>query len=86
MYQNDYPNNAAPSGHTFYSLISFLYLRRWRPRLQPIWLIVLLLILVSTLLTRQHYVLDVITGLVLGYLAYLAGRYIQSKLNLKFAS
>lgn len=86
LYQNDYPNNAAPSGHTFYTLISFLYLRRWNPKLQLIWLVVMLLILASTLLTRQHYVLDIIIGLVFGYLTYLAGRYIQSKWDLRFAS
>ena len=86
LYQNDYPHNAAPSGHTFYTLISFLYIRRWRPKLQIVSLIVAILIITSTLLTKQHYVLDMITGLILGFMAYRAGRYIQRKRNLKFAS
>ena len=86
LYQNDYPNNAAPSGHTFYTLISFLYLRQWKPKLQPVWLVVMIVILASTLLTRQHYILDVITGLILGFLAYWAGRLIQRKWDLRFAS
>lgn len=84
LYQNDYPHNAAPSGHTFYTLISFLYIRRWRPKLQIASLIVAILIITSTLLTKQHYVLDMITGLILGFMAYRAGRYIQRKWDLGF--
>jgi len=86
LYQNDYPHNAAPSGHTFYTLISFLYIRVWNPKVQGISLTIALLIIASTLLTKQHYVLDVISGLILGFIAYWTGRYIQKKWNLKFAS
>jgi membrane-associated phospholipid phosphatase len=86
LYQNDYPHNAAPSGHTFYTLISFLYINRWMPRLKIISLIVAILIIASTLLTKQHNVLDVIAGFLLGLLAYWVGRNIQSKWNLMFAS
>lgn len=86
LYQTDYPHNAAPSGHTFYTLISFLYIRRWRPKLQIVSLIVAVLIIVSTLLTKQHYVLDMVTGLILGFMTYWAGRYIQRKWDLRFAT
>jgi membrane-associated phospholipid phosphatase len=86
LYQNDYPHNAAPSGHTFYTLISFLYIRVWNPKVQGISLTIALLIIASTLLTKQHYILDVISGLILGFIAYWIGRYIQKKWNLKFAS
>jgi membrane-associated phospholipid phosphatase len=86
LYQNDYPHNAAPSGHTFYTVISFLYIKRWNPKVQGISLTVALLIIASTLLTKQHYVLDVISGLILGCIAYRAGHYSQKKWNLKFAS
>jgi membrane-associated phospholipid phosphatase len=86
LYQNDYPNNAAPSGHTFYTLISFLYLRNWKRSFWLLWLIALLIILASTLLTKQHYVLDIVTGLILGFIAYHFGRYVQNKFNLQFAS
>jgi membrane-associated phospholipid phosphatase len=86
LYQNDYPHNAAPSGHTFYTLISFLYINRWMPRLKIISLIIAILIIASTLLTKQHNVLDVIAGFLLGLLAYWVGRNIQSKWNLMFAS
>jgi len=86
LYQNDYSHNAAPSGHTFYTLISFLYINRWMPRLKIISLIIAILIIASTLLTKQHNVIDVIVGLLLGLLAYWVGRNIQSKWNLMFAS
>jgi membrane-associated phospholipid phosphatase len=86
LYQNDYPHNAAPSGHAFYTLISFLYIKRWFPKVQLISLIIALLIIASTLLTKQHYVLDVISGLILGVIAYWTGRYTQKKWNLEFAS
>jgi membrane-associated phospholipid phosphatase len=86
LYQNDYPHNAAPSGHTFYTLISFLYIKLWHPKFQGISLTIALLIIASTLLTKQHYVLDVISGLILGFIAYCTGHYTQKKWILKFAS
>jgi membrane-associated phospholipid phosphatase len=86
LYQNDYPHNAAPSGHTFYTLMSFLYIKAWKPKFCGISLTITSLIIASTLLTKQHYVLDVVSGLILGFIAYWAGRYTQKKWNLKFAS
>jgi membrane-associated phospholipid phosphatase len=86
LYQNDYPHNAAPSGHTFYTVISFLYLRLWQPKVWAISLIIALLIIAATLLTKQHYVLDVVSGLVLGFFAYRIGRDAQKKWRLNFAS
>ena len=86
IYQTDKAYNAAPSGHTFYSVLSFLYLRRWKPNYWPIWIVATLLILASALLTKQHYVLDIVFGLALAILAYAVGRFSQTKWNLKFAS
>ena len=86
LYQNDFPHNAAPSGHTFYTLISLLYIKRWRPRLLTMSLTIAVLIIASTMLTKQHYVVDVLSGLVLGFTAYWAGRFIQNKGNLTFAT
>ena len=86
LYENDYPHNAAPSGHTFYTVISFLYLRLWKPKVRGIALTLALLIIASTLLTKQHYVLDVVSGLILGITAYWIGRHTQKKWHPKFAS
>ncbi len=73
MYQTDKVYNAAPSGHAIYTTLSFLYLSKWKPRYRLIWLAGALLILVSTLLTGQHYVLDVISGVALALPAYIVG-------------
>ena len=86
LYHNDFPHNATPSGHTFYTIITLLYINRWKPKLQIISFSIAFLIIASTLFTKQHYLLDILTGLILGFLAFLIGRYIQSKYNLKFAS
>ena len=86
IYQTDKAYNAAPSGHTFYSVLSCLYLSRWKPNYRPIWIVATLLILASALLTKQHYVLDIISGLALAILAYAVGRFSQTKWNLIFAS
>ena len=86
LYQADRSYNAAPSGHTFYTLLSCLYLSRWRPKLKIVWAVIAALIILSTLFTRQHYILDVVCGLVLAVLAYIAGRFAQKKWNLEFAS
>ena len=79
LYATDKAYNAAPSGHTFYTLLSFLYLSRWKPKLKPIWLVIALLILASTLLTRQHNILDLVLGFILGISAYLSGQMIEMK-------
>jgi membrane-associated phospholipid phosphatase len=86
LYQTDKFYNAVPSGHTFYTLVSVLYLARWKPRGMTIWIILGALIIASTLFTHQHHVIDVITGLTLGILSYYWGLLIQRKWNLKFAS
>lgn len=79
LYQADLAYNAAPSGHAFYSTISFLYLARWKPQFKLIWLASWLIILASTLFTRQHNILDLVSGVILGLAAYAAGIYISRK-------
>ncbi|MFA5308441.1 MAG: phosphatase PAP2 family protein [Dehalococcoidales bacterium] len=86
LYRHDFPQNAAPSGHTFYTTISFFYFRLWQPRYWGIALIIAIMIIASTLLTKQHYVLDVIAGLALGIISYGLGRYAQKRWSLEFAS
>jgi membrane-associated phospholipid phosphatase len=85
LYQSDKPYNAAPSGHTYLTLVFALYLNRWHPKHKWIFSIVALAIIASTLLTKQHYVLDVVTGLIMGIGGYVVGRYAQSKLMSRVA-
>jgi membrane-associated phospholipid phosphatase len=75
LYQADKTYNAAPSGHAMYSTLAFVYLARWKPRLWPLWLGGAVLVFAAALLTKQHNVLDVVIGVILGGAAYLAGLY-----------
>ncbi len=65
----DRPFNMLPSLHVAIAVIVWDALRRQIPSLwQPVWHIWCVLIVVSTLTTWQHYLLDVATGLLLGIL------------------
>jgi membrane-associated phospholipid phosphatase len=86
LYEADRSYNAAPSGHTFYTLIICFFASRWVEKLSWLWWVIATLIIFSTLFTKQHYVLDLVYGLALAVLAYDAGRLIQKRWNLKFAS
>ena len=46
-----------------------LFFARWYPRYKPLWIVILIVVSLSTLFTAQHYILDVIGG----YLVALAG-------------
>lgn len=71
IYNSDRPYNVFPSGHTFNTVISALHLWRWRPK--HLWTIAAgsILIILSTLLIKQHYLPDIIGGIALGTLATL---------------
>ncbi len=61
--------NYAPSLHVAFTTICFLamrkYLRGWHAALLGLWCAA---IMIATLLTHQHYLIDVVTGLLLGWL------------------
>jgi len=64
IYSNDHVYNAAPSGHTFYTILSFVGLNRLIPDKKYLWGILSVLIIISTVLTKQHNFLDIIVGIV----------------------
>jgi membrane-associated phospholipid phosphatase len=86
LYQADQVYNAAPSGHTFYSVLSAIFLTRWKPLLVWVWFIMTILILASTLLTRQHNLWDLVWGLALAILVYALVDYRHRKKPFSFAS
>jgi membrane-associated phospholipid phosphatase len=79
LYASDRAYNAFPSGHTFYTVLAWLYLWRWRPRIRPVATVVAALILLSTLFTRQHYVPDLIGGIALALVSFWLGTRLASR-------
>ena len=73
VYAHDQPYNALPSSHVYLTLLLTLVISRWKPRLAGLWWGVGLIICAATLFTKQHYLLDVICGAGLAFLAYWLG-------------
>jgi membrane-associated phospholipid phosphatase len=73
LYHTDHTYNALPSLHVSMTMFSVGALSRWRPRWNVLWWFILVAVSLSTLFTRQHYLLDVVTGLTLGGLGLLFG-------------
>jgi membrane-associated phospholipid phosphatase len=63
--------DAFPSGHVYITTLLALFFGRWYPRHKLLWILILLIVSLSTLFTGQHYILDVLGG----YLIALAGYY-----------
>jgi membrane-associated phospholipid phosphatase len=60
---------AFPSGHVYITTLLALFFSRWYPPYKGVWILILIIVSLSTLFTAQHYILDVIGG----YLIALAG-------------
>ena len=79
LHTADTPYNAWPSLHVLQSLLVILSLQTWLRqdgRLTPAALVVMwsawALLTASTMLVKQHYVFDVVTGIVIGLLMWRA--------------
>lgn len=70
LYQFDrYVGCAFPSAHTYHSLIIGVYLSRLFPQWQGVIAAWVTAIVVSTVLTKQHYAADVIGGILVTLMA-----------------
>lgn len=67
VYGNDQPYNALPSGHTYNTVIIAMILWYWKPRHRLIWAATIPVVMLSTLFTKQHYVMDPVFGLIWAY-------------------
>lgn len=70
LYGSDPPYNCFPSLHVAHSFVSALTCYRVHRGLGIVATICATLVAVSTLFTKQHYVLDVIAGVLLAFVAY----------------
>ena len=73
VYSIDKPFNAFPSLHTSLSTLLALLWGRVGSRIQPIIALWAVLIIASTLFTKQHYIADVLGGVAVALISYFAG-------------
>jgi hypothetical protein len=73
IYENDRSNNAFPSGHTYTTMLIVLFWWQWRSRLRWLWAGIAVIILLSTLFTRQHNLPDLVGGIVWAWMGYRFG-------------
>jgi membrane-associated phospholipid phosphatase len=78
VYQNDLPGNCLPSSHVTFAVLAALLVAHSRLGRLVIHAVVLLAILVSlsTVTTGQHYIIDVVAGVVLAFGGFHATRYL----------
>ncbi|MBL8988151.1 MAG: phosphatase PAP2 family protein [Gemmatimonadetes bacterium] len=70
LYSADPPYNCFPSLHVAHSFVSALACSRVHRRLGTVALLAAVLVALSTLFTKQHYVVDVVAGVALALAAY----------------
>lgn len=81
---NDLENtkdDAFPSGHTMITVYCLLVAFREKRGLFWAWLPIAILLVASTIYCRFHYVVDVIAGLVLAFLALPAGDWLYERIS-----
>ena len=76
IYGGDQAHNALPSGHTYTTLVISIFWSRWLPKLKPLWIAIAVLVLLSTLFTKQHYLLDLASGAGLVLVTYFLSGYL----------
>lgn len=75
IYSKDEPYNCFPSLHVALSVISFLYWIKIFPNMKWLMGAFVLSIILSTLFVKQHYILDVISGVLLAITSFYVANY-----------
>lgn len=73
IYANDDLYNAFPSGHAYNTVLITFFWWDWQPRLRWLWVTITIIVLLSTLFTGQHNLLDPLGGIVWAWLGYRLG-------------
>lgn len=73
IYNNDRLNNAFPSGHTYTTVLITLFWWGWRPKLRWLWAAIAVIVILSTLFTGQHNLLDPMGGIIWACAGYCFG-------------
>ncbi len=75
IYGNDQPYNALPSGHTYTTLIITIFWIDWLPKQRILWISIAVIVILSTLFTKQHAVLDLVAAGILTLICYWISAY-----------
>jgi len=81
IYSNDYAYNAFPSGHVYITTLIALFWSRWFPNWRWLWTTTVVLVILATLFTGQHYLPDPLGGLVLAWFSYHVGLWCTANAN-----
>jgi len=73
IYGNWGRYDAFPSGHVYITTLLALFYSRWYPRMRFWWIVILIVVSLSTLFTGQHYIVDVLGGYLAAWLGYRFG-------------
>ena len=65
--------DAFPSSHIYITIILALFYGDWYPQKKWLWFLIVTMISLSTLFTKQHYCVDVVGGVVTGWLGHRFG-------------
>jgi len=79
IYGNDQPYNALPSGHTYTTLIISIFWFNWKPKQRLLWVGIAIVVILSTLFTKQHAILDLISAATLVFICYSVTGYLVKK-------
>ncbi len=79
IHAYDRVNNAFPSGHTYTTLLIVFFWWEWQPRLRALWALIGAVVILSTLFTGQHHLLDPIGGAIWAWSGYRFGLWWSSR-------
>lgn len=83
IYANDAPYNCLPSTHVALSIVCGWFWIRQFPRIKWVVSIFVLLICLSTVLLKQHYLPDALTGVILAIASVYVGQKLEGRLAVK---
>jgi len=75
IFDNDRVNNAFPSGHTYSTMLIVFFWWQWQPKYRWLWAAIAIIIILSTLFTGQHNLLDPLGGIAWAWFGYLFGNW-----------
>jgi len=63
-------HDALPSAHVYTTMALALLYRNWHPKQSRLWAAIVVIVSLSTLFTKQHYIADVLAGYLTAWVGY----------------